>query len=211
MNKSTLRSLALGFLASGILTGAYAIFFQGNVPIQGVTIPSVLNSSSATHEEELSQYRDEMSSLIAERDTLEENQVAKDEEIASLTEKNTGLENQIAELQLENRSLSSDGDGEQSESEDETTTEEDTTTEEETENSTTSTSGTFVISQGETSVEIASNLEAQGFVVSAAEFQALLDEWGLNSIIQAGSYDISSDMTIHDIANEITNGAYYYY
>jgi len=205
MNKSTLRSLALGFLASGILTGAYAIFFRGNVPIQGVTIPSVLNSSSATHEEELSQYRDEMSSLIAERDTLEENQVTKDEEIASLTEKNTGLENQIAELQLENRSLSNDGDGEQSESEDETTTEE------ETENSTASTSGTFVISQGETSVEIANNLEAQGFVVSAAEFQALLDEWGLNSIIQAGSYDISSDMTIHDIANEITHGAYYYY
>lgn len=209
MNKSTLRSLALGFLASGILTGAYAIFFQGNVPIQGVTIPSVLNSSSATHEEELAQYRDEMSSLIAERDTLEENQVTKDEEIASLTEKNTGLEKQIAELQLENRSLSSDGDGEQSETEDETTTED--STDEETENSTSSTSGTFVISQGETSVDIASNLEAQGFVESAAEFQALLDEWGLNSIIQAGSYEISSDMTIHDIANEITHGAYYYY
>lgn len=209
MNKSTLRSLALGFLASGILTGAYAIFFQGNVPIQGVTIPSVLNSSSATHEEELAQYRDEMSSLIAERDTLEENQVTKDEEIASLTEKNTGLENQIAELQLENRSLSSDGDVEQSETEDETTTED--STDEETENSTSSTSGTFVISQGETSVDIASNLEAQGFVESAAEFQALLDEWGLNSIIQAGSYEISSDMTIHDIANEITHGAYYYY
>lgn len=209
MNKSTLRSLALGFLASGILTGAYAIFFQGNVPIQGVTIPSVLNSSSATHEEELTQYRDEMSSLIAERDTLEENQVTKDEEIASLTEKNTGLENQIAELQLENRSLSSDGDGEQSETEDETTTED--STDEETENSTSSTSGTFVISQGETSVDIASNLETQGFVESAAEFQALLDEWGLNSIIQAGSYEISSDMTIHDIANEITHGAYYYY
>ncbi|MRI84872.1 hypothetical protein GIY09_03020 [Aerococcaceae bacterium WS4759] len=209
MNKSTLRSLALGFLASGILTGAYAIFFQGNVPIQGVTIPSVLNSSSATHEEELAQYRDEMSSLIAERNTLEENQVTKDEEIASLTEKNTGLENQIAELQLENRSLSSDGDGEQSETEDETTTED--STDEETENSTSSTSGTFVISQGETSVDIASNLEAQGFVESAAEFQALLDEWGLNSIIQAGSYEISSDMTIHDIANEITHGAYYYY
>ena len=209
MNKSTLRSLALGFLASGILTGAYAIFFQGNVPIQGVTIPSVLNSSSATHEEELAQYRDEMSSLIAERDTLEENQVTKDEEIASLTEKNTGLENQIAELQLENRSLSSDGDGEQSETEDETTTED--STHEETENSTSSTSGTFVIEQGETSVDIASNLEAQGFVESAAEFQALLDEWGLNSIIQAGSYEISSDMTIHDIANEITHGAYYYY
>lgn len=209
MNKSTLRSLALGFLASGILTGAYAIFFQGNVPIQGVTIPSVLNSSSATHEEELAQYRDEMSSLIAERDTLEENQVTKDEEIASLTEKNTGLENQIAELQLENRSLSSDGDDEQSETEDETTTED--STDEETENSTSSTSGTFVISQGETSVDIASNLEAQGFVESAAEFQALLDEWGLNSIIQAGSYEISSGMTIHDIANEITHGAYYYY
>lgn len=209
MNKSTLRSLALGFLASGILTGAYAIFFQGNVPIQGVTIPSVLNSSSATHEEELAQYRDEMSSLIAERDTLEENQVTKDEEIASLTEKNTGLENQIAELQLENRSLSSDGDGEQNETEDETITED--STDEETENSTSSTSGTFVISQGETSVDIASNLEAQGFVESAAEFQALLDEWGLNSIIQAGSYEISSDMTIHDIANEITHGAYYYY
>ena len=209
MNKSTLRSIALGFLASGILTGAYAIFFQGNVPIQGVTIPSVLNSSSATHEEELAQYRDEMSSLIAERDTLEENQVTKDEEIASLTEKNTRLENQIAELQLENRSLSSDGDGEQSETEDETTTED--STDEETENSTSSTSGTFVISQGETSVDIASNLEAQGFVESAAEFQALLDEWGLNSIIQAGSYEISSDMTIHDIANKITHGAYYYY
>ena len=210
MNKSSLRSLALGFLASGIITGAYAIFFQGHIPVQGITVPAVLNSNSAAHEEELSKYREEMSSLITERDSLEDNQGTKDEEIASLTQTNTGLESQVAELQLENRSVSNDDTTAQTDTNDETT---DANSESEiTEDTeTTGTDGTFVISQGETSVDIANNLEVDGFVESAAEFQALLDEWGLSSIIQAGSYEITSDMTIHDIANELTHGAYYYY
>lgn len=210
MNKSSLRSLALGFLASGILTGAYAIFFQGHVPVQGITVPTVLNSSSATHEEELAKYREEMSSLITERDALEEEQGTKDEEIASLTKKNTGLESQVAELQLENRSVASDNTDEQTDTQDETT-ETDAETENSDDSENTGADGTFVIAQGETSVDIASNLEAAGFVESAAEFQALLDEWGLSSIIQAGSYELTADMSIHDIANELTHGAYYYY
>lgn len=204
MNKSNLRSLALGFLASGIIAGAYAIFFQGHLPIQGVTIPTVLNSNSVAHEEELAKYREEMSSLITERDTLEENQGSKDEEIASLTKKNTGLESQVAELQLENRSVTSDNTDDSTDTTDETTG--DTA---ETDNA--GVDGTFIVTQGETSVEIANNLEAAGFVASASEFQALLDEWGLNSIIQAGDFELTADMSIHDIANELTNGAYYYY
>lgn len=207
MNKSSLRSLALGFLASGIITGAYAIFFQGHIPVQGITVPTVLNSNSESHEEELAKYREEMSSLITELDALEEEQGKKDEEIASLTQKNTGLESQVAELQLENRSVASEDTGEETDSVDETVeTESDTQTEDNT-----GADGTFVIAQGESSVDIASNLEAAGFVESAAEFQALLDEWGLSSIIQAGTYELTADMSIHDIANELTNGAYYYY
>ncbi|MGO4927641.1 endolytic transglycosylase MltG [Fundicoccus sp. Sow4_D5] len=206
MNKSSLRSLALGFLASGIITGAYAIFFQGHVPVQGITVPTVLTSNSVAHEEELAKYREEMSSLITERDALEEDLGTKDEEIASLTQKNTGLESQVAELQLENRSVA----GEDTDSEDETTeANSEETSEDESEN--TAAEGSFVIAQGETSVDIASNLEAAGFVESASEFQALLDEWGLSSIIQAGTYELTADMSIHDIANELTHGAYYYY
>lgn len=210
MNKSSLRSLALGFLASGIITGAYAIFFQGHVPVQGITVPSVLNSNSATHDEELAKYREEMSLLITERDTLEENQSAKDEEIASLAKENTGLESQVAEMQLENRSATSEDSSEQADTEDETlANDSDSETDDESEN--TGAEGTFVIAQGETSVDIASNLESGGFIESASEFQALLDEWGLSSIIQAGTYELTADMSIHDIANELTNGAYYYY
>lgn len=210
MNKSSLRSLALGFLASGIITGAYAIFFQGHVPVQGITVPSVLNSNSATHDEELAKYREEMSLLITERDTLEENQSAKDEEIASLAKENTGLESQVAEMQLENRSAASEDSSEQADTEDETlANDSDSETDDESEN--TGAEGTFVIAQGETSVDIASNLESGGFIESASEFQALLDEWGLSSIIQAGTYELTADMSIHDIANELTNGAYYYY
>lgn len=210
MNKSSLRSLALGFLASGIITGAYAIFFQGHVPVQGITVPSVLNSNSATHDEELAKYREEMSSLITERDALEESQSAKDEEIASLAKENTGLESQVAELQLDNRSAASDDNSEQTETQDETiANNSDSETNDESEN--TGAEGTFVIAQGETSVDIASNLETSGFIESASEFQALLDEWGLSSIIQAGTYELTADMSIHDIANELTNGAYYYY
>ena len=204
MNKSSLRSLALGFLASGIITGAYAIFFQGHIPVQGITVPTVLNSNSESHEEELAKYREEMSSLITERDALEEEQGNKDEEIASLTQKNTGLESQVAELQLENRSVTSDNTDDSTDTTDETTG--DTA---ETDNA--GVDGTFIVTQGETSVEIANNLEAAGFVASASEFQALLDEWGLNSIIQAGDFELTADMSIHDIANELTNGAYYYY
>ena len=218
MNKSTLRSLALGFLASGILTGAYAIFFQGNVPVQGITGPSVLKVNETQHADELNQYRDEMSSLITERDSLEMTNENLGEEVSSLTKAHSELENELAGLNLDNRSSESN---EETSGDDESTNEAETetTSDEETEiaNSDTETevteavSGTFSISDGQSSVDIASQLEAEGYIESAPEFQALLDEWGLNSILQAGSYELDSSMSIHDIATELTHGAYYYY
>lgn len=215
MNKSTLRSLALGFLASGILTGAYAIFFQGNVPVQGITVPSVLKVNESQHAEELAQYRDEMSSLITERDSLEVTNENLGEEVSSLTKAQSDLENELAALDLDRRSSESNEDA----TDDESTNEAETETEEDTEvansetepESSEAVSGTFSISQGQSSVDIANQLEAEGYIDSAFEFQSLLDEWGLNSILQAGSYELDSNMSIHDIATELTHGAYYYY
>lgn len=215
MNKSTLRSLALGFLASGILTGAYAIFFQGNVPVQGITVPSVFNSNESQHAEELAQYRDEMSSLIAERDSLELNNESLNEEVSTLAKSQTDLESEIAALELDTRSSGTSDEengAESNESGDESENNSDDTDSTDSDTAAADTvNGTFTISEGQSSLEIASQLEANGYIESATEFQALLDEWDLNSILQAGSYDLNSDMSIHDIATELTQGAYYYY
>ncbi|UUX34583.1 hypothetical protein [Fundicoccus culcitae] len=219
MNKNTLRSMGLGFLAAAVLTGAFAIFFQGNVPVQGIQISSILNNNQQ-YEDELSQYRVEMSSMISERDALESTRDTLNTSIASLNDLNEEQSSTISSLENE---LSNN----ESNTADETSTAEEVSADEnETSDSTTDTttdtietatnttgdfiSGTFTISSGEASTDIANRLESEGYITSATEFQDLVEYWGLESILQANSYQLNSDMSINQIAEILTNGQYYY-
>lgn len=209
MKKNTLRSLGIGFLSAGILSGAFAIFVQGQAPVEGLQVNSLLGSAD---QEQISQYEEQVSSLVAERDSLNESlnsgdnqdESSTDEQVRSLTEANESL---LA--RLENNGAVTNND----ESDTENNNEESAGTEEtgEAAEAQPDLEGSFTISSGEASSDIASRLESDGFITSAAEFQSLLDEWDLNAVIQAGDFELNSDMSIHDIASIITDGAYYYY
>lgn len=212
MNKNTLRSLGIGFLSAGILSAAFAIFVQGQTPVEGIRVNSLLNGDNT---EQISQYEEQVSSLQAERDSLSadlssasssEDESSLQESISSLTEANESLQAQLRNANNDNTTDNND----ESETNDDTTEE---TTEESGElaQAQPDVEGSFTINSGETSSEIANRLESEGYIASASEFQTLLDEWDLNSVIQAGDFDINSDMSIHDIVSIITEGAYYYY
>lgn len=210
MKKNTLRSIGIGFLSAAILSGAFAIFVQGQSPVEGLQVNSLLNSDN---QEQISQYEEQVSSLVAQRDSLAE-QVSsagnQDEsslqaEVSSLTEANSSL---LARFESNNTQGNNDESDSNNEDTDSETTNENTG---ELAEAQPDLEGSFTIVSGETSSEIASQLEAQGYIDSAAEFQNLLDEWDLNAVIQAGDFNLNSDMSIHDIASIITDGAYYYY
>lgn len=211
MKKNTLRSIGIGFLSAAILSGAFAIFIQGQSPVEGLQVNSLLNSDN---QEQISQYEEQVSSLVAQRDSLAE-QVSsagnQDEsslqaEVSSLTEANSSLLARVENNNTQDNNDESDSNNEDSDSD--TTDSENTG---EVAEAQPDLEGTFTIVSGETSSEIASQLEAQGYIDSATEFQNLLDEWDLNAVIQAGDFNLNSDMSIHDIASIITDGAYYYY
>lgn len=202
MSKQSLRSIGLGFLAASILTGAFAVFYQGNVPVDGVTLPSLLKGEHTQKlKEEESMAKADLESVSLERDELS---------------------SQISKLKDEQESLKSKVDKQNEsiayyeslkEKWDESQLDEETTDEERTEEDPAADpqgDGTFVVNQGEGSAEIASRLESEGYVESAAEFQELIDQWNLATVIQAGEYELTPDMSIHEIASQLTHGAYYY-
>lgn len=209
MNKNTLRSLGIGFLSAGILTTAFAIFVQGQTLVDGIKVNSLLNSDNTA---QVSQYKEQISSLQAERDSLSESlsatngqdESALQSSLSSLTDENESLRKQLSDLDNNNSTSGND----ETESDDSGTSTEESG---EIAEAQPEVEGSFTISSGETSSEIASRLESEGFISSAIEFQSLLDEWDLNSVIQAGDFEINSDMSIHDIVSIITEGAYYYY
>ncbi|XJS11542.1 hypothetical protein ACF3NG_04875 [Aerococcaceae bacterium WGS1372] len=213
MNKNTLRSLGIGFLSAGILSAAFAIFVQGQSPVEGIKVNSLLNNSNAA---QVSQYEEQISSLQAERDSMSESlsatsnqdESALQESISSLTEANESLKAQLSDRNTDTASSADNNDESES---NEDTTEASTVESGEVAQAQPDVEGSFTINSGETSSEIADRLEAEGYISSATEFQSLLDEWDLNSVIQAGDFDINSDMSIHDIVSIITEGAYYYY
>lgn len=216
--------MGLGFLAAAVLTGAFAIFFQGNVPVEGIQISSVLNNQQQ-YEEELSQYREEMSSILSERESLESTRDVLNTSIASLNDLNeeqsrliSSYENERSSSESTETDESSNSNEEVSDNESQVESEESTTnTNSNNDTSTTQNtsngefvSGTFTINSGEASTEIARRLESEGYIGSATEFQDLIEYWGLESILQANSYQLNSDMSINQIAEILTNGQYYY-
>lgn len=196
MKKKTLRTLGLGFLCSGILTGAFAIFGQGHSPIPGITVNSLFNQNS-NNNQELTKYREEVSKLQEINAKLEA-------EKSQLVESISSLEN----VTRNESTTTSSAITATSTRENENSTAETTTSAEEM--STEVVNGTFTIAEGDVSSTIAQNLEAEGYIDSATELQDLISAWDLDAMIVAGSYELNSDMSVHQIAEIITQGAYYY-
>ncbi len=62
---------------------------------------------------------------------------------------------------------------------------------------------TFIIREGETTAQIADDLEAKGIIRSALAFRVWARYQGLDERLQAGSYQLSASMTIQEIVNTL--------
>lgn len=206
MSKQTLRSMGFGFLCAALLSGAYAVFGQGNVPVPGVTVNSLFNGSN--NDKELAQYREEVSKLQEEKSNLES-------EKQKLSENMSALEEQMNK-QSEKKEETTSGNSIEPTSGEESTVAEDESTEatnEENNDEVAAEAGsttTFTISEGEDSTTIANRLAEEGIIQDSAELQEIIANWGLDTLIQAGEYELSPDMSVHQVAEILTNGAYYY-
>ena len=216
MNKNTLRTLALGFLSSAILTGLYATFIQGHVPVRGVNVHSVLNNQSVPNEI-TSQYESNLSSLKEENkalSSLNESYAKSIKELESTSQESQ--QNAIASSSS-SENTSSTMDETDSSAEESVTTTEDNFNSEDSETAASSiatdpnTAIDFTVSPGETSIDIAYRLEAEGIISSAQELQDLFEYWDLETVLQDGTYELYPGMSIHEIAEILTHYTYYYY
>lgn len=188
MNKESMRSLGVGVLLSAVILGGYAYFNQNVAPT---------NDSKNT---EL------LASMESENQKLKSEQLVLNDEIAKLRGGNrtgsstTASPNQSASSGSNSNANRPDESNENASVE---TNEAGLALPDEV--------GTFSVAEGSVTSDIAAQLEAAGYITSAAEFTSLIEEWGLESVIVAGDYELNSDMSIHDIANIITQGAYNYY
>ncbi|MBG9988354.1 endolytic transglycosylase MltG [Aerococcaceae bacterium DSM 111176] len=215
MNKNTMRSMGVGVLISAVLLGGYTLFTEENT-----------TTNTEGENTEL------LASLESENSQLKSDQLSLNDEIAQLREDG----NQSSQSSSSSQSSASESDS-SDESDDESAASEETdengtteTTDTDTENDTEDTesvdedvetdedglatpaeSGTFTIAEGSDTTTIAQQLQDEGYIDSADELTSLIEEWGLETVIGAGDYELNSDMSIHDIANIITQGAYYYY
>lgn len=69
-----------------------------------------------------------------------------------------------------------------------------------------STPVTFVVEQGETASEVATRLEEQGLVVNGEVFRRFMTYHGLDVSLEAGTYSLRPNMTMHDIAEALQYG-----
>ncbi|MDO4432856.1 MAG: hypothetical protein Q4B80_06005 [Aerococcaceae bacterium] len=216
MNKGNLRALGFGFLASAILTGGFAVFFQGQVPIQGIKVSSVLNGA-AGNDQELASYKEAMSSLLSEKTSLESTKNQLNESLNNLKEAASKQSSQLASIKKSESTSVSESD---SASADETSSDAEISQSAETTTETTeteapaevapATSGTFTVNSGESSLQIAQRLVDEGYLSSTDEFEEIVDTWNLSAILQAGSYEFNSNMGAHAILEALTHGVYYY-
>lgn len=187
MKKQTLRMMGAGFLAAAVITMVFALL-QGHVPVSGNTVGSIFNS---VDQEEFNQLKQQNDKLTKEIEKLEKNRNDLNAEIVALREKNKNAQNQPT--QNENN-----------------TSQTTSTQEEASENIQYENTHAFTIDPGETADEIAQQLESNGIIDSADELYQLIEEWQLESVMQSGTFELSPDMSLDEIANIITGGAYYY-
>ena len=191
MKRNTLKLIGLGFLTSALITGGFEIFARGNMPIKGITIQSIFNNNEdkiVEQESLISSLEQENSSLNDENNSLADSIEKHKKTILENEKKIEALDKEVNDLKLKYIG-------------------EDAVNQNPSENNN---SGTFTINSGETSSDIASRLQSEGYIQSAQDFQALIDTWQLQQYIQSNSYQLSSDMSMDEILSIITNGAYYY-
>lgn len=203
MRKESLRSLGLGFLLAAILLAAHATFVQGHQPIEGVNLPSLLDG------QDRSQLVEEQEKIKEQLKTLEKDKAQLTKDLDRLTMENGSLSEKIYKQDETITYLEKYKDKveamETSEEDDQEQTSQEETNQEQEDQET-----GFEVVTGQSSSQIAKNLQEQGFIKSADKFQDLIDQWNLSSLIQSGQYELNEDMSIHEIASILTNGAYFY-
>lgn len=69
------------------------------------------------------------------------------------------------------------------------------------------TPATFVVEPGETAASVAGRLEEAGLVVDGEVFRRFMTYHGLDVSLEAGTYSLRANMTMHDIAEALQHGA----
>ena len=80
LSRNTLRSLAVGFLASAVVTAAFALS-QGQLPVQGVNGTNLLNGGSTTANAD---QQAQLDALSSEKSALESTQNVLNASLTSL-------------------------------------------------------------------------------------------------------------------------------
>ena len=68
------------------------------------------------------------------------------------------------------------------------------------------TSVTFVVEEGQVASEVATRLEEEGLVVDGEVFRRFMTYHGLDVSLEAGTYSLRSNMTMHEIAEALQSG-----
>jgi UPF0755 protein len=66
---------------------------------------------------------------------------------------------------------------------------------------------TFVVESGETAGGVASRLEEEGLVVDGEVFRRFMAYHGLDRGLEAGTYDLRANMTMHEISEALQHGS----
>lgn len=180
MSKTALRYLSLGLLLSAIVLAGYRVFFyDAQISADKATTPS----TELSQEEET--YKEKYEQLLAETE------VAKIENDYAAAEESTAPEAESAES---TESSEDTEDAEDTENEaDDSNSEEDASNEPIT--------TTVVINEGEPSSIAATQLQNQGIIESANEFNDYLEENNFTTLVRPGSFTVNSDMSFQEIAD----------
>jgi UPF0755 protein len=65
---------------------------------------------------------------------------------------------------------------------------------------------TFAVEPGETAAEVATRLEEEGLVVNGEVFRRFMTYHGLDATLQAGTYALRANMTMHQVAEALQHG-----
>ena len=226
LSRNTLRSLAVGVLASAVVTAAFALS-QGQLPVQGVNGTNVLNGGTTTVNADQQARLDALSS---EKSALESTQNTLNASLASLKEQASRQSSELEALKshstssssASNESSSTSSEGSSSSSNEASQADTTEASQEETHNAgTTGTTapsdgqwttegGNFTVNPGDTSEDVAQNLYDAGIISSPDVFLEVVDQWDLSTLLIAGTYELNSGMNVNTIAEILTNGAYYW-
>ena len=218
LSRNTLRSLAVGVLASAVVTAAFALS-QGHLPVQGVNGTNVLNGGTTTANADQQARLDALSS---EKSALESTQNTLNASLASLKEQASRQSSELEALKSHSTSSSSASNESSSTSSEGSSSSSNEASQEETNNAgtagTTAPSdgqwttegGNFTVNPGDTSEDVAQNLYDAGIISSPDVFLEVVDQWDLSTLLIAGTYELNSGMNVNTIAEILTNGAYYW-